>query len=124
MKSCIMIAAFVAAWGSSAALAAPVTYQASTVTTEQVLSACRQNPSRLRADLCSGYILGVHDQMSASRMICPPPGASTEQAMAVVVKSLNDHPEQWNRQPATLIAAALRVAFPCRGQSKEDSRRR
>jgi len=68
----------------------------------------------LRMD-CAGYILGVYDQMSFSRLICPPsnPSGGTAQAVAVALKFLNDHPEQWHLAPVFLIEKSFKTAFPC-----------
>jgi hypothetical protein len=64
---------------------------------------------------CAGYILGVFDQMSFSRLICPPdnPSGLTAQAVAVALKFLNDHPEKWHLSPAFLIGQGFQAAFPC-----------
>lgn len=58
----------------------------------------------MRAD-CAGYILGVFDRMSLSRLICPPenPSGGSAQAVAVALKFLNDHPERWHLAPVYLV---------------------
>jgi hypothetical protein len=64
---------------------------------------------------CAGYILGVFDQMSLSRLICPPinaDGGST-QAVAIPLKFLNEHPEQWHVAPVFLVGQSFKAAFPC-----------
>ena len=70
------------------------------------------NPMRVE---CSGYILGVFDQMSVSRLICPPNnlGGGTAQAVAVALKYLKDHPEKWDQHPVFLIGESFVAAFPC-----------
>jgi hypothetical protein len=87
---------------------------ASTVSTTVLLEGCRRAGDQLRMD-CAGYILGVYDQMSFSRLICPPsnPNGGTAQAVAVALKFLNDHPEQWHLAPFFLIGQSFKSAFPC-----------
>jgi Rap1a immunity proteins len=64
---------------------------------------------------CAGYIIGVFDEMSFSRVICPPhnPDGGTAQAVAVALKSINDHPEKWHLAPVFLIEQGFKAAFPC-----------
>jgi hypothetical protein len=87
---------------------------ASTVSTTVLIDVCRRAGDQLRMD-CAGYILGVYDQMSFSRLICPPdnPNGGTAQAVAVALKFLNDHPEQWHLAPFFLIGQSFKTAFPC-----------
>jgi hypothetical protein len=87
----------------------------SSMTTTVLLDACRRAGDPLRAD-CAGYILGVFDEMSFSRLICPPdnPGGLSAQAVAVALKFLNGHPEQWHVAPAYLVGQSFKAAFPCR----------
>jgi hypothetical protein len=68
-------------------------------------------------DDCSGYILGVFDQMVLLHLICPRsnPSGLTAQAVAVALRSLNDHPEKWDQPPAFLIGESFKAAFPCGG---------
>jgi hypothetical protein len=69
----------------------------------------------MRAE-CAGYILGVFDQMSFSRLICPPnnPDGLSAQAVAVALKFLNEYPEQWHASPVFLVGQSFKAAFPCR----------
>jgi Rap1a immunity proteins len=87
---------------------------ASTVSTTVLIDGCRRAGDQLRMD-CAGYVLGVYDQMSFSRLICPPsnPNGGTAQAVAVALKFLNDHPEQWHLAPVLLIEQSFKTAFPC-----------
>ena len=64
---------------------------------------------------CAGYLMGVFDQMSISHLICPPhnPNGGTAQAVAVALKFLNEHPEQWHLAPAFLVGQSFKAAFPC-----------
>jgi hypothetical protein len=64
--------------------------------------------------------MGVFDQMSVSGLICPPdnPTGGTEQAIAVALKALRDHPENWHKAPVFLIGQSFKDAFPC-GKGRE-----
>jgi hypothetical protein len=88
----------------------------SDVDTATVTDSCRAAGDTMRIE-CSGYILGVFDQMVLSHLICPPsnPSGLTAQAVAVALKSLNDHPEKWGQHPAALIGESFKAAFPCGG---------
>jgi hypothetical protein len=69
---------------------------------------------------CAGYIMGVYDQMSLSRLICSPrnPNGGTAQAVAVALKFLNEHPEQWQLAPVYLVGQSFKAAFA--GGARQD----
>jgi hypothetical protein len=99
---------------SQASAFAEQPYVASSMTTTELVEACRRAENTLRAD-CAGYILGVFDQMSLSRLICPPdnPTGGSAQAVAVALKFLNEHPERWHLAPVYLVGQSFKAAFPC-----------
>nr|WP_276081702.1 Rap1a/Tai family immunity protein [Methylobacterium sp. GC_Met_2] len=74
---------------------------------------CRESRTLLGANFCTGYIIAVFDRMSISREICPSPGASTEQAVAVGQQFIAAHPELWDRHPAYVLELAFKPAFAC-----------
>jgi hypothetical protein len=84
------------------------------VSTVSTTVLCRKAGNSLRMD-CAGYIMGVFDQMSVSRLICPPnnPDGLSAQAVAVALRFLNDHPERWHVSPVALIGQSFKDAFPC-----------
>ena len=89
----------------------------SSVNTATLIDTCRQATAMghpLRMD-CSGYILGVFDQMSFSGVICPPHNmdGGPAQTVAVALKALNNDPENWHRAPVYLIGQSFKAAFPC-----------
>lgn len=52
-----------------------------------------------------------------TKPVCfPEQGIAVEQAVRVVLKYLNDHPEKLHMDDAILVAVALADAFPCRKQ--------
>lgn len=87
---------------------------ASSVSTTGLIESCRRAGDQMRMD-CAGYLMGVYDQMSLSRLICPPrnPSGGTGQAVAVALKFLNEHPEQWHLAPVYLVGQSFKAAFPC-----------
>ena len=91
-------------------------FHLSTLGTATLVKTCRDAGDPLQDD-CSGYILGVFDQMVLSHLICPRsnPSGLTAQAVAVALRSLNDHPEKWDQPPAFLIGESFKAAFPCGG---------
>lgn len=74
---------------------------------------------------CVGYVTGVIDdhftwQISEAsptdptKHFCMPDGATTGQAVRVVVKWLEDHPARLHERAIDLVLSALRDNFPCR----------
>jgi hypothetical protein len=61
------------------------------------------------------YCAGVIDGLGwADSGICPPAGATSGQAVRVVVKYIDDRPERLHEKFYTLALEALRAAFPCK----------
>ena len=73
---------------------------------------------------CLSYLGGLLDATSIqaelspqSRLLCLPAGGiSADQARRVVVKWLKEHPKDLHNPARTMVFAALREAFPCRGR--------
>jgi len=64
----------------------------------------------------SGYVIGVADTykaLGASLVVCLPRNATEGQVGDVVLKYLDDHPEERHHKAATLALTALTLAFPC-----------
>jgi len=68
--------------------------------------------SNIANGIAYGYILGVHDSWSGI-MICTQIGADPSQMILIVRKFLSDHPEKLHYSAMSLVADALREAFPC-----------
>jgi hypothetical protein len=66
---------------------------------------------------CDGYIEG-HAERSEIGRVCFREGMTNDQVQRVVIKYLNDSPEQLDFPAPLLISHALEKAFPC---SKESS---
>jgi hypothetical protein len=70
-----------------------------------------QNASELfNEGYCLGFVEGVAE---ASHSVCLPTGVQPRQAVRIVVKFLQDHPEKLNLYGAILADTALSQAFPC-----------
>ena len=59
---------------------------------------------------CLGIVQGVSD---TSQDVCPGEHVSYIQITRVVLKYLQDHPEQLDQHGSTLVYRALAKAFPC-----------
>lgn len=67
---------------------------------------------------CSGYIMGVADDLAGINDVMPtaaclPENVTTEQAHDIVVGFLRDHPEKRHFTAEYLVGIALNGAFPC-----------
>lgn len=62
---------------------------------------------------CHGYITGVADAVK-NIVACIPSGVIYEQIWRVVIKYLQNHPEELHLPPDVLIVKALEKAFPCK----------
>lgn len=81
-----------------------------------------QNPDEIDIGICLGMIQGmmkinsVYKQKLGKEMalFCPPAsGLSYVQAIRIVVKYLNDHPEKLHQSDTYLVIGAFQKAFPC-----------
>ena len=90
-----------------------------------LLLTCTENSKRMDGmshdDFASGYCLGfVQGASLSSSDICVPQDVTAGQGTRVVLKYLQDHPEQLHENSATLVRRALKKAFPCsRSNSQE-----
>jgi|HubBroStandDraft_1064217.scaffolds.fasta_scaffold168636_2 hypothetical protein len=109
------------------------TTNAQSLTGNELQSKCKhavqETPSDLSsswsAGLCAGYISGVVDSQAMWEAFehveknyeqfhyCMPAAATNEQALKIVVKYLDDHPERLHEPANILILEALHKAFPC-----------
>jgi len=62
---------------------------------------------------CTGYILGVADQLSAMRMICFTGSSYASGVVTAVQRYLRRHAEQGDTPPVVAIRSALTEAYPC-----------
>ncbi len=84
----------------------------------QICSASKDSHS----DFCSGFIVGARDGAvlatklrDAKAILDVPVEVKQEQMVAVLVKYLNDHPEERHKPAALLVIFALSKAFPPKG---------
>lgn len=78
------------------------------------------------AGMCMGYLRGfIAGHIStesfyqarfhfSSSLICLPKEWTTDQAVRIVVKWLNDHPERLHLNEGVLVMQAFQEAFPCK----------
>lgn len=75
------------------------------------------------AGFCLGFVQGVYQLNGAYQswlkvdqpLFCTPPeGISNGQAVRIVNKYLQEHPEQLHEEEYFLVIKALREAFPCK----------
>ena len=63
-----------------------------------------------RDGYCTGLVYGISN---ASPHVCPDEEVTTGQETRVVLKYLQDHPEELHLDNAVLVEKALEKAFPC-----------
>jgi len=85
----------------------------------QLLRMCNESDTSMELQFCDAYIVGVRDGVvlatqlrDATQIIETPVEAKQKQLRAVVVKYLNDHPEEHHKPAALLVIFALSKAFP------------
>jgi hypothetical protein len=78
---------------------------------QQFLTAC-ESDDQLQLGVCLGYIQGVADTLEAQRVACLPRIGARE-LRVVVVKSLQDKPDDLNRPAIPLVARILRDTYRC-----------
>jgi hypothetical protein len=63
-----------------------------------------------RQGVCKGAVAAI---ASVAPGVCVPHGATNDQAMRVVVKNIDNHPERLNQNFYALAAQTLKTAWPC-----------
>lgn len=71
-----------------------------------------------RTSFCVGIIVGL-SYAGAPFGVCPPVGATTQQAVHVVVQYIDGHPERMQENFEPLAVEALRGAWPCRDLARQ-----
>lgn len=75
---------------------------------------------------CMGYVSGVLDGIQLNTKICPESkficspdeGLTVEQLTKIVIKYLEEHPEDLQEEAKVLVIIALAKAFPCKNPPK------
>ncbi len=91
------------------------------ITGNEFLEMCRGN--NFEQGYCLGYIVGLGDGISGLQIlevdrsrwspICRPKGVTAAQLRDVVVKYIDDHPEERHTVMMVLAVVAMRAAWPC-----------
>ena len=84
------------------------------------LDACKESPSEsdFQKGSCLGqihilYMLAFMSALGPETRFCPPDGTTIDQARRVVIKHIDDRPEELDRPFLFLAIEALRKAWPC-----------
>jgi hypothetical protein len=100
------------------AAAHPTQAASSFYTGSELLERC-ESKSPYLLGVCFGFIVGVGSGFDCEQLLLgrfafqAPDGATAGQIKKIVVKYLNEHPENLHLPAAPLAAAALSKAFPC-----------
>jgi hypothetical protein len=71
----------------------------SSMSTQSLMNLCSKAGSTHVPVDCTGYFLGIFDQMSSSGLICPSESPLLgAEAIVIALKSLQDHPESWQER--------------------------
>lgn len=76
-----------------------------------------QSRGRLEAGEALGYVSGVWDT-NYYVTFCPGRGVQQSQAIAIVIKFLDERPARWNEPAKALLNEAFVSAYPCPGPTK------
>lgn len=100
----------VSATGKASAQSAP-----SLDTGNGLLDSCSSESGSFKHGLCYGYIAG-HVSTINRIAYCIPPEVTHRQEYDIVVKGLQDHPEERQKGSVYLVMKYLNAAFPCAKQ--------
>jgi len=89
----------------------PDSARAEILSGNELKKTCDASDSTFQDGFCFGYVAGVFENVKSK--ICFPIGVSHSQAVLVVKKYLQDHPERLHQDASGLIVAPLQMAFPC-----------
>ena len=115
VRGIVLVAIIISSWG-------PAFGAEDTMSVNYMLPGCRQFVSsppvynynirlELRGMKCAGIVEGVG---FAGSGICGPATVTTAQAVRVVVKFIEHHPEMQHKRFPPLALEALRAAWPCK----------
>ncbi len=65
------------------------------------------------SEIFIGYIAGVHDSFN-NFLICTPPNVTLGQLKAIVIKFMNENPEEWAKSGDYIVSVALAETFSCK----------
>jgi hypothetical protein len=85
-----------------------------------ILDACKEKPREpvFRWGSCAGqiqmlYLLAAADRLAPHSRFCMPDAVTIDQARKVVIKYIDERPEQLHKLFMVLAIEALRKAWPC-----------
>jgi len=60
------------------------------------------------------YVFGVVDVLEDAGYMCIPSNVKGRQLFAIVMKYIDNHPEEWNKTASYLVETPLLNTFPCK----------
>ena len=60
------------------------------------------------------YVFAVVDVLEDANYICIPNNVKGQQLFAIVIKYIDNHPEEWNKTASYLVETPLLNTFPCK----------
>ena len=60
------------------------------------------------------YVFGVVDVLDDASYVCIPSNVKGQQIFAIVMKYIDNHPEEWNKTASYLVETPLLKTFPCK----------
>jgi hypothetical protein len=82
-----------------------------------LLKPVRVGSSVTKSQFCIGFvqaILNIRPRLDKQSNFCPPNETTTEQAARVMLKFLDDHPEEAHLRPEFTAVRAFQTMWPCR----------
>jgi hypothetical protein len=123
MKHFVLVLLFLIAEGSAFGLATFTTGDELRENCRYALSDSDAEKATPQGGLCIGFIDGFRQfevilaaalqSAPNARVMCIPDGVSNRQAIKVVVRYLDQHPESLHKYAGALVFEALSEAFPC-----------
>ena len=74
---------------------------------------------KVDAGFCSGIVEGTMWSLQIAKLVCLPNGMTLGQGLKVLVKYMDDHPEELHEKTAELAARAFVKAWPCSHDSEK-----
>jgi len=116
-----MVRAFLVAL---ALLGATSSAMAATTSATSSGAGCRKANERsvidkVDAGFCSGIVEGTMWSLQIAKLVCLPNGMTLGQGLKVLVKYMDDHPEELHEKTAELAARAFVKAWPCSHDSEK-----
>lgn len=90
------------------------------MTAQQLQEDCSHTTADYGAGFCRGFIEAVLDMnelhliTGGGSPMCIPEGAKMGQILKVIMKYIDDHPEQLHIRARNVVLDSVAIAFPCK----------